>query len=208
MEEEGEGEGGGEDADDGDSSVIRGITEQAEKADDQENENENENEDLDSEGRVIAKVFPDFVLVSVYTPHSGVGDLKRLQYRVERWDRAFEAYINRLKQQTGKPVIVCGDLNIIRHDQDIYNPKSKKGRPGTTDLERDSFEQILTNCKLRDTFRQLYPLRMLVYSHWTDRCGIARKNNWGSRMDYFLTSCDTEGGKLGKYRLLDVKYMS
>ena len=94
MEEEGEERG--EDVDDGDSSVIRGITEQVEKADDQENENEYE-DDLDTEGRVIAKVFPDFVLVSVYTPHSGVGDLKRLQFRVERWDRAFEAYINRLK---------------------------------------------------------------------------------------------------------------
>ena len=79
-------------------------------------------------------------MVSVYTPHSGVGDLKRLDYRVERWDRAFEAHINRLKKQTGKPVVVCGDLNIIRRDQDIYNPKSKTGRPGTTDRERDSFE--------------------------------------------------------------------
>ena len=99
-----------------------------------------EDEDLDAEGRIISKIFSSFVLVSVYTPHSGVGELKRLEYRVKRWDRAFEAYINRLKDQTGKPVIICGDLNIIRHDQDIYNPKTKVGRPGTTDRERDSFE--------------------------------------------------------------------
>lgn len=163
---------------DHDLSVIKGVS------------NCEEEEDLDIEGRIIAKVFKHFVLVSVYTPHSGVGDLKRLDYRVDRWDRAFEAYLNRLKTQTGKPVVVCGDLNIIRRDQDIYNPKSKTGRPGTTDKERDSFESILTNCDLVDTFRKLYPLRMLVYSHWTDRCGIARKNNWGSRMDYFLTSVD------------------
>ena len=113
---------------DADKTVITGLSQSE------------EDEDLDIEGRLIAKVFPSFVLVSVYTPHSGVGDLKRLEYRVERWDRAFEVYINRLKTQTKKPVIVCGDLNIIRHDQDIYNPKSKVGRPGTTELERNSFE--------------------------------------------------------------------
>jgi len=55
---------------------------------------------------------------------------------------------------------------------------------------------------MHDTFRKLYPLRLLVYSHWTDRCGIARKNNWGSRMDYFLTSHEL------KSRTIDVKYQS
>jgi exodeoxyribonuclease-3 len=95
-------------------------------------------------------------------------------------------------------LIICGDLNIIRHDSDIY--VKKEGRPGLTDRERESFEKILTECKLNDSFRKLYPLRQLVYSHWTDRCGIARKNNWGSRMDYFLTSEQISD------QLLDVKY--
>ena len=138
--------------------------------------------------------------MSVYAPNAGVKGAKRLTYRVKIWDRAFEAYIKRLKEKTGKPVIVCGDLNIIRHDSDIYNPKTKGGRPGTTDLERDSFEQILNNCDMHDSFRKLYPLRLLVYSHWTDRCGIARKNNWGSRMDYFLTAKDIAN------KVIDVKY--
>ena len=85
--------------------------------------------------------------------------------------------------------MVAGDLNVIRHDSDIYNPAwVKEGRPGLTDRERNSFENILTSCKLVDTFRKLYPLRLLVYSHWTERNPVARKNNWGTRMDYFLTS--------------------
>lgn len=76
---------GEEDSDDCDETVIKGLS------------TCDEDKDLDNEGRLIAKVFPHFVMVSVYTPHSGVGDLKRLDYRVERWDRAFEAYINRIK---------------------------------------------------------------------------------------------------------------
>lgn len=143
----------------------------------------------DEEGRVTACEFDDFVLVSCYTPHSGVGELKRLDYRVETWDRAFSKYIQQLKTSYRKDVVICGDLNVIRHNSDIYNPKwVKEGRPGLTDRERDSFELLLEECDLNDSFRKLYPLRQLVYSHWTDRCGVARKNNWGSRMDYFLSS--------------------
>lgn len=137
--------------------------------------------------------------------------MPRLNYRVQEWDRAFEAYVNRIKAQTGKPVIICGDLNVIHSDQDKYNLNTRKDldRPSALLAERESFERILANCNLHDTFRKLYPLRMLVYSYWTDRCAIARKKNWGARMDYFLTSSDTaEAGRLGQYRIIDVKYMS
>lgn len=154
--------------------------------------------DFDEEGRLLAVDFISYILIAVYTPHSGVGDLKRLDYRVDEWDRQFEAYINNLKETYQKPVVVCGDMNIIPHDADIYNPGSKVGRPGTTERERNSFLQIQKSTGLIDAFRKLYPLRQLVYSHWTDRCGTARKNNWGSRMDYFLAGPGT--------KVVDVKY--
>jgi exonuclease III len=51
------------------------------------------NEELDSEGRVLTLEFDAFTLVSVYTPHSGVGELKRLEFRVNVWDRAFEQFL-------------------------------------------------------------------------------------------------------------------
>jgi exodeoxyribonuclease III len=114
-------------------------------------------EELDCEGRLLRLEFEKFNLISVYTPHSGVGDLKRLDYRVNQWDRAFEKYCADLPKT--KDLIVCGDLNIIRHDHDIYNRKGAEGRPALTVEERDSFEQILENCSLSDAFRKLYPLR-------------------------------------------------
>jgi exonuclease III len=45
---------------------------------------------------MIALEFEKFVLVAVYTPHSGV-ELKRLTYRVEQWDRGFEKYLIDIK---------------------------------------------------------------------------------------------------------------
>jgi exonuclease III len=59
-------------------------------------------------------------------------------------------------------LVVCGDLNIIHYDSDIYNPKwVKEGCPATTPEERQSFERILLNCELLDSFRKLYPLVLL-----------------------------------------------
>ena len=50
----------------------------------------------DTEGRVVACELDKCLVVSVYTPHSGVGELKRLEYRVEEWDRLFSKYLNQL----------------------------------------------------------------------------------------------------------------
>ena len=59
----------------------------------------------DKEGRVITLEFPEFYLVTVYTPNSQ-NELARLPYRME-WEYAFLSYLKKL--ETRKPVIFCGD---------------------------------------------------------------------------------------------------
>ena len=72
------------------------------KLDDQEADEEDDGfkiiegmgkEENDTEGRLLTCILPKFTLIACYTPHSGVGELKRLNYRVEEWDRAFEEHI-------------------------------------------------------------------------------------------------------------------
>jgi exodeoxyribonuclease-3 len=41
------------------------------------------------EGRITTAEFKDFALVAVYVPNAGVDGLKRLQYRVNEWDKDF-----------------------------------------------------------------------------------------------------------------------
>ena len=50
-----------------------------------------------SEGRVVTAEFADFTLVATYIPNSGVQGLLRLKYRVEEWDRDFQAYLKNLE---------------------------------------------------------------------------------------------------------------
>ena len=60
-------------------------------------------EEHDMEGRVIAAEFPEYFVVTCYTPNSQDG-LARLDYRME-WENAFLAYLKKLEEE--KPVIFC-----------------------------------------------------------------------------------------------------
>jgi len=136
----------------------------------------------DREGRVITTEFPDFFLVTVYTPNSKAG-LARLAYRLQ-WDEAFRAYLKKLEVR--KPVLACGDLNCAHQEIDLANPKSNRMNPGFSDEERASFTQHL-EAGFLDVFREFdkSPGR---YTWWTQRTPDARAKNIGWRLDYWLAS--------------------
>ncbi len=140
----------------------------------------------DHEGRVITLDMEGFYLVNVYTPNSQDG-LRRLDYRM-RWEDDFQAYLRRL--DSGKPVIVCGDMNVAHEEIDLKNPKSNRRNAGFTDEERQKFTQLLAS-GFTDTFRLLHPDEV-TYSWWSYRFK-AREKNAGWRIDYFVTSERLDG---------------
>lgn len=135
------------------------------------------------EGRVLAAEFPDYWVVTVYTPNSK-GDLTRLKLREEAWDSAFLEYIKQLEQT--KPVLFCGDLNVAHTEIDLANPKANVGKHGFTDEERRGFQNFLDH-GLIDTFRLINPGKTDAYSWWTHWAN-ARARNVGWRIDYWLAS--------------------
>ena len=138
--------------------------------------------ELDNEGRVITAEFPEFFLVTCYTPNAQRG-LARLDHRM-RWDEAFRSYLKELDERKG--VIVCGDLNVAHQEIDLKNPKSNRGNAGFSDEERESFTKLLES-GFTDTFRYLNPDATGCYTWWSYMYK-ARQNNAGWRIDYFLVS--------------------
>ncbi|MBQ7099306.1 MAG: exodeoxyribonuclease III [Oscillospiraceae bacterium] len=138
--------------------------------------------ELDNEGRVITAEFPEFFLVTCYTPNAQRG-LARLDHRM-RWDEAFRSYLKELDERKG--VIVCGDLNVAHQEIDLKNPKSNRGNAGFSDEERESFTRLLES-GFTDTFRYLHPDAIGCYTWWSYMYK-ARQNNAGWRIDYFLVS--------------------
>ena len=138
--------------------------------------------DHDREGRVITAEFPDYYVVTFYTPNSQ-NELARLDYRME-WEDAWLGYLKGLEER--KPVIFCGDLNVAHQEIDLKNPKTNRKNAGFTDQEREKFTRLL-EAGFVDTYRYFYPQQEGVYSWWSYRFK-AREKNAGWRIDYFCVS--------------------
>ncbi len=139
-------------------------------------------EEHDQEGRVITAEYPDYYVVTCYTPNSQ-NELARLDYRMT-WEDAWLAYLKGLEKK--KPVVFCGDLNVAHKEIDLKNPKTNRRNAGFTDEERAKFTRLL-EAGFVDTFRYFYPDQEGIYSWWSYRFR-AREKNAGWRIDYFCVS--------------------
>lgn len=138
--------------------------------------------ELDTEGRMITLEYPNFYLVTCYTPNAQ-RELARIDHRLN-WDEAFRARLTAL--DANKPVIVCGDLNVAHKEIDLKNPAANRGNAGFSDQERESFQKTL-DLGFTDSFRYLHPEETGAYSWWSYMFH-AREKNAGWRIDYFLVS--------------------
>jgi exodeoxyribonuclease-3 len=148
-------------------------------------------EEHDQEGRVVTTEYPDFFLVTVYTPNSGE-ELKRLDYR-QKWDEEFRRYVVRLNRR--KPVVICGDLNVAHQEIDIARAKENYNKSaGYTQQEIDGLQRLLDEGFV-DTFRHFHP-EEVKYTYWNYMFN-ARARNVGWRIDYFLVSRSLLGNVKG-----------
>lgn len=143
---------------------------------------DNATRDSAQEGRIITAEYPDFYVVTVYTPNAK-DDLSRIPLRHKHWDPAFLAYCKQLEKT--KPVIFCGDLNVAHTPDDLARPKPNEGKKGYTPQEREGFQNFI-NAGFVDTFR-IFTKGNGHYSWWTHWAN-ARANNVGWRIDYILVS--------------------
>jgi exodeoxyribonuclease-3 len=138
--------------------------------------------DSSDEGRVIAAEYPQFFVVTVYTPNAK-DDLSRIPLRHKAWDPAFLAYCQELQRR--KPVIFCGDLNVAHTELDLANPGPNKGKKGFTNEEREGFQNFV-DAGFVDTFRKFKQGN--GYYTWWSHFANSRARNIGWRIDYVLVS--------------------
>jgi exodeoxyribonuclease III len=145
---------------------------------------------LDLEGRQIALVFKNFVLINCYFPNGGGGD-ERLKYKLKYFDE-FLKFIKKLEKKhtstplgAGKNIIFCGDVNIAHNEIDLARPKENSKYTGFLPVERAVLDKYI-NEGFKDVFRELHP-RKVKYSWW-DMKSRARDRNVGWRIDYFFVT--------------------
>ena len=155
---------------------------------------------LDAEGRCVVIEFPAFVLFGVYSPANSNGMRDDFRYG---FICALDCRIRNLVRN-GKRVVLVGDLNVSRDEQDTAKAWEDCRKNGITHEEyistpnRRIFNHLLIGGEvagerdegreasvLWDTTRGFHPDRKGMYTHWEQKIN-ARPGNYGSRIDFVL----------------------
>jgi exodeoxyribonuclease-3 len=143
--------------------------------------------EFDTEGRVMALEFANFIAINAYFPHTR-RDHSRLDFKL-RFCAAFAKYVAKEKKH-GKTLLIGGDYNIAPSEIDLKNAKSNKKCAGFLPEERDWIADFYKKGFV-DSFREFTPGGG-HYTFWS-RIANARARNVGWRIDYFLA--DKESSK-------------
>ena len=128
--------------------------------------------------------FEQFILVNAYFPYANKSNAEFVKTR-QRWDYELHDYLEKLAAQ--KPVILCGDLNIVAEDIDAWNGVSVKNDGCFSEWEHRNFNSMMSQAGLVDTYRLLHPAGK-DYSYFFQNNPEYRLNNQGFRIDYFMVS--------------------
>lgn len=140
--------------------------------------------EYDEEGRLLMVDFQDFSLISAYFPSGTTGDVR--QSFKEKFLEDFSELIIELKE-SGKRLIITGDVNICHKAIDIHNPISNKNSSGFLPQERAWMDKFF-DIGFLDAFRVVNQ-EPNHYTWWSFRSG-ARSKNLGWRIDYHLVDKD------------------
>ncbi|KNZ40640.1 exodeoxyribonuclease III [Acetobacterium bakii] len=137
---------------------------------------------FNNEGRTIIMEYEHFILYNVYFPN-GQKDDERLLHKMD-FNRCLQKDIEALIQ-SGKNIILCGDINIAHREIDLKHPKENSKRSGFLPEERAWIDDFLS-IGMVDAWRMQHPDE-IKYTWWSYRFG-ARKTNAGWRIDSFFVS--------------------
>lgn len=135
---------------------------------------------FDHETRIVTAEVGDLVMASVYVPNGGKDFAAKLAFLEKMRDWAGEV------RQQGKRLLLCGDLNVTRTDQDIHPKERKPGIIGQRPEERELFASLLAQ-GLVDVGRALDPDNEGLFTWWAPWRNM-RQRNIGWRIDYILAS--------------------
>jgi exodeoxyribonuclease-3 len=135
---------------------------------------------FDYENRIVTTEIGGITYASIYVPNGGKDFPAKMRFL-----EAMEAYA-RDASARGRPLIMCGDLNVARSDRDVH-PKERKPRAiGQLPEERAILERII-GLDLVDVGRTLDPDNDALFTWWAPWREM-RQRNIGWRLDYVLAS--------------------
>jgi exodeoxyribonuclease-3 len=137
--------------------------------------------DFDFETRIVTAQVGNLIIGSVYVPNGGKDYEAKLHFL-----EAMQRYATECRGR-GLDLILCGDMNVTRTDQDVHPKERKPNAIGQRPDERKLYELVLSEGGLTDIGRKLDPDNDRLFTWWPPWRQM-RQKNIGWRLDYILAS--------------------
>ncbi len=136
--------------------------------------------DFDYENRIVTAQLPGVTVASVYVPNGGKDFPAKMRFL-----EALERFAGE-RRAAGSMILLGGDINVARTDQDVHPKERKANAIGQMPEERALLERILA-LGLVDVARALDPGNEQLFTWWAPWRNL-RQRNIGWRIDYILAS--------------------
>ena len=135
---------------------------------------------FDFETRMAVVDAGEVVVASVYVPNGGKDFQAKIRFLLSLTEFADQM------RATGRPFVLCGDLNVTRTDLDVHPKERKTTSIGQLPEERTLLAGLLDR-GLVDLGRALAPDDPELFTWWAPWRNM-RARNIGWRIDYVLAS--------------------
>jgi exodeoxyribonuclease-3 len=133
----------------------------------------------DPQARLISAEVGGVRILSAYVPNGSVVGSDKYGYKLD-WLSRLRGHLGR-RCDPAAPVVLCGDLNVARFDDEVAHPDAWGGSVLCHPTARDALERV-REWGFTDVVRQHHPEGGL-YSWWDYRAGAFPRNN-GLRIDH------------------------
>ncbi|QEI06045.1 exodeoxyribonuclease III [Pigmentiphaga aceris] len=139
--------------------------------------------EADSHSRYLEAAVHGVLVACLYLPNGNPQPGPKFDYKLV-W---FEHFIKHAASlfETGHPVVLAGDYNVVPTDEDIYNPRSWLKDALLQPESRDAYQRLLAQ-GWTDALRAQYPDER-IYTFW-DYFRQHWQKNSGLRIDHLLLS--------------------
>jgi exodeoxyribonuclease-3 len=145
-------------------------------------------DDEDTQSRYLEASVGELVVACLYLPNGNPQPGPKFDYKLAWFERLL---LHAKKLYASKrPVVLCGDFNVVPTDSDIYDPKSWRRDALLQPESRAAFERLLAQ-GWTDAIRATHPDER-VYTFWD-----YFRNHWardaGLRIDHLLLDKQLKG---------------
>lgn len=135
---------------------------------------------FDRDTRMVQAMAGRLIVASAYVPNGGKDFDDKLRFLAELRDWAANTLAG------GHEILLCGDMNVTRTDQDVHSKERNPKTVGQRPEERAAFEALLAE-GLVDLGRAFDPDNDGLFTWWPPWRNM-RPRNIGWRLDYVLAS--------------------